>query len=497
MPPEDRVNILIVDDQSAKLASYETVLSELGETLIRAGSARQALAQLLKNEVAVILVDVCMPELDGFQLAEMIRDHPRYKNTAIVFISAIQLDEFDRLRGYQLGAVDYVPVPIIPELLRAKVEVFAELYRKTRQLERLNRELELRVAERTVDLEATNARLRLAIDVARLGTWGWNPDTGEIECSEQQCALLGYQSGEIEPSMRAVYQRLHPDDRARVAAELRRSKESGSPYHQVFRCIHPDGSTVWCDARGQSEGNSTDKPRRILGITMDISEHKLAEERQRLMLQELHHRVKNCLAAVQAIASLTARTAIGINTFIASFSRRIQSLSRTHTMLVNNNWQCIGIRDLLISELGTFDNGNADRLSLNGHPIELPSSIALSIGLAIHELTTNAVKHGSLSVPNGRVDIAWDLVGDGAGGRGLKLDWIERGGPPVARPRSRGFGSSLLPKIFDNQPGSTAELKFDIEGLQFHAIIPFFGPTALRRHAIFADGANQVRPRPR
>jgi len=149
MEAVEPVNILIVDDQPAKLMSYEAVLSELGESLVRANSAREALEQLLKTEIAVILVDVCMPELDGFQLAEMIREHPRFQRTAIIFISAIQLDEDDRLRGYQLGAVDYVPVPIIPELLCAKVKVFAELYRKTRELERLNKELENRVAERT------------------------------------------------------------------------------------------------------------------------------------------------------------------------------------------------------------------------------------------------------------------------------------------------------------------------------------------------------------
>ena len=132
----------MVDDQPAKLLSYEVILGELGENLIKATSGREALEQLLKNDIAIVLMDVSMPELDGFELAEMIHQHPRFQKTAIIFISAVHLTELDQLKGYERGAVDYISVPVIPELLRAKVSVFAELRRKTRQLEALNRELE-------------------------------------------------------------------------------------------------------------------------------------------------------------------------------------------------------------------------------------------------------------------------------------------------------------------------------------------------------------------
>jgi signal transduction histidine kinase len=161
---EEKVNILLVDDQPGKLLGYEVILSELGENLIKAGSANEALEQLLKNDVAVVLIDVCMPDLDGFELAAMIREHPRYQKTAIIFVSAIQVTDLDLLRGYAAGAVDYVPVPVIPDLLRAKVRVFAELYRKTRQLEVLNAELERRVAERTAELAQTNADLERRVE---------------------------------------------------------------------------------------------------------------------------------------------------------------------------------------------------------------------------------------------------------------------------------------------------------------------------------------------
>jgi signal transduction histidine kinase len=160
----DPVDILLVDDQPAKLLSYEAILGGLGENLIKAGSASEALEQLLKRNIAIILIDVCMPDLDGFQLASMIRDHPRFQSTAIIFVSAIQVTDLDLLRGYELGAVDYVPVPVVPEVLRAKVKVFAELYRKTRQLEMLNAELEKRVAERTAELAQANAELEERVE---------------------------------------------------------------------------------------------------------------------------------------------------------------------------------------------------------------------------------------------------------------------------------------------------------------------------------------------
>ena len=158
----DSVKILVVDDQPAKLLTYDAILSELGEELIRANSASEALEALLKHEIAVVLADVCMPDFDGYELAAMIRQHPRCQKTSIIFVSAVMMAEPDRLRGYQSGAVDYVPVPVVPEILRAKVGIFAELYRKTRALEELNAELERRVAARTAELEATTAALREA-----------------------------------------------------------------------------------------------------------------------------------------------------------------------------------------------------------------------------------------------------------------------------------------------------------------------------------------------
>jgi len=138
---KSKVNILMVDDHPGKLLSYEAILAELDENLIKASSGREAMEVLLKNDIAVVLMDVNMPELDGFELADIIRQHPRFEKTAIIFISAVHLTDLDRLKGYQRGAVDYIAVPVIPEVLRAKVSVFADLHRKSRDLEMLNFEL--------------------------------------------------------------------------------------------------------------------------------------------------------------------------------------------------------------------------------------------------------------------------------------------------------------------------------------------------------------------
>lgn len=467
------VNILVVDDQPAKLMSYEAVLDGLGENLIKAASAREALELLLKNDVAVILVDVCMPELDGFQLAEMIRGHPRYQSTAIVFISAVQLDDLDRLRGYRLGAVDYVPVPIIPELLRAKVKVFAELYRKTRQLEQLNQQLEQRVAERTMELEATNARLKLAIEAAQLGMWDWDVESGRVDWSNHYFTLAGYRPTEIGPSIDDWLERLHPDDASAAREQLQAALRSGEPYRQVVRFMQPDGTTLWCEARGQSETDARGQIRRMRGVLLDISSHKMAEERQRLMLRELHHRVNNSLATIQAIAGLTARTVPDVDTFYRSFSERIQSLSRTHTMLVAENWRRIALRDLLQSEMASFADGRQERLTCSGPPVDLPSALALSLGLVIHELTTNAAKYGALSTPSGRIEVTWELEDGRSRPSNLDLRWVERGGPPVSQPERKGFGTTLLNQVFANQADTKVDLVFGKEGLEFRAWIAY------------------------
>src|ERR1700730_5966568 len=228
MMTKDPINILLVDDQPAKLLSYEAILQDLGENLIKAGSAREALEQLLKQDIAIVLIDVCMPELDGFELAAMIRDHPRFQQTAIIFISAVALADPDRVKGYSYGAVDYLLVPVVPELLRAKVRVFADLFRKTRQLELLNAELERRVEERTAELTRANVELERRVEERtreRETAWAQVQQMQKLESLGQLTGgiahdfnnLLQVITGNLE-----IVSRNLPED----AARLRRAAES-------------------------------------------------------------------------------------------------------------------------------------------------------------------------------------------------------------------------------------------------------------------------------
>jgi PAS domain S-box-containing protein len=293
MASDDKVNILLVDDQPAKLLSYEAILAGLNERLIKAASAKEALEHLLKQEIAVILVDVCMPELDGFQLAAMIREHPRFQRTAIIFISAIHLTDVDRLRAYEMGAVDYVPVPVIPEVLRAKVKVFAELYRKTRQLEQLNQELERRVVERTAELEASTARLlkseerrSLALAAGQMGSWEWDPVDGRFVWDDGQYRIFGVDPASFDLTVDNVRALVHPEDWKHLQNAIKPAVPNTPSFQSEFRVCRPNGELRWCIGTAVASVDATDNVVRISGVTVDITDRKQAEERQVLLARD-------------------------------------------------------------------------------------------------------------------------------------------------------------------------------------------------------------------
>src|SRR5437660_1652150 len=451
MAEDDKVNILLVDDQPAKLLSYQAILAGLNERLIKAASAKEALEHLLKQEIAVILVDVCMPELDGFQLAAMIREHPRFQRTAIIFISAIHLTDVDRLRAYEMGAVDYVPVPVIPEVLRSKVKVFAELYRKTRQLEQLNAELERRVAERTAELEASSGRLvqseqrrSLALAAGQMGSWEWDPVNGRFAWDDGQYRIFGVDPESFDVTVENVRGLIHPDDWKHLQNAIKPAAPSTPSFQSEFRVCRPNGEMRWCIGTAVASVDATDHVVRISGVTVDITERKEAEERQALLAQEVDHRARNALALVQSIVQLTR--ADNIKSYIAAVDGRIAALSRAHTLLAQSRWQGADLARLVDEELAAYRVGDAHKIMASGPDVSLEPRTAQTLALALHELSTNAAKYGALSVLSGRVELAWELQP-----QSLVLRWVENGGPRVAPPASPGFGIKVISASVERQ----------------------------------------------
>ena len=466
----EKINILLVDDQPAKLLAYEVILKELGENLVAAASGREALEFLLKNEVAVILVDVCMPELDGFELAAMIREHPRFQKTAMIFISAIQVSDFDRLRGYEMGAVDYVPVPVVPEVLRAKIRVFAELYRKTRQLERLNAELEDRVRARTSELEQSTARLveseqrrSMAIAAGKMGSWDWDWVNGDWMWDEGQYTIFGVDSNSFDLSSENIQALFHPDDVDELREAWAGFARGVKSYEAEFRIIRPDGEVRWCVGTAAATSDRSGRVVRVSGVTVDITDRKRAEERQNLLTREVDHRAKNALALAQSIVRLTR--ARDVTAYVQAVEGRITALARVHTVLSLSSWQGAEIRGLVAEELAPYSE--AGQIHFHGSEVQLQPTTAQTLALALHELVTNSAKYGSLSTLSGRLAITWDVQDDT-----LILAWVETGGPEVTKPLSRGFGTRSVIASIETQLGGKADFDWRREGLICRLSVP-------------------------
>jgi PAS domain S-box-containing protein len=303
MGADGKVNILMVDDQPAKLLSYEVMLAELGENLIKATSAKEALEILLKTDVAVVLMDVSMPELDGFELATMIRQHPRFQRTAIIFISAVHLTDLDRLKGYEHGAVDYISVPVVQELLRAKVRVFAELHRKTRQLQALNRDLERRVLDRTEEL-AAKAEMLFKLNVELVGKnqeldaivhtapdiiFSRQPDGARDYISDRFYEYTGAAAGSAVGF--GWWDYLHPDDQERSRQRWLDCVQSGENYEAEYRLRGKDGNYRWFRARAVPIQDHLGKIVKWYGTCSDIHDSKLLEQSMRNSAIELEKMV--------------------------------------------------------------------------------------------------------------------------------------------------------------------------------------------------------------
>ena len=282
-------NILLVDDRPENLLALETVLADLGQNLVKAHSSAEALRHLLRQDFAAILLDVQMPEMDGFEAASLIRQRDRSRHTPIIFLTAIGRSDPDVFRGYAVGAVDYIFKPFSPEILKSKVRVFVDLFqmreRVGTQAERLiamNHQLEQEIGERRRAegaLQASEERYALMMRGTNDGLWDWNILTNEIYLSPRWKSMLGYGEQEITPAFSEWETRLHPEDRKRALSAVREHLEGRTAQFELeHRLLQKDGTYRWILARGMALRDERNVPYRMVGSHTDIAERKRAEE---------------------------------------------------------------------------------------------------------------------------------------------------------------------------------------------------------------------------
>ncbi|WP_071000362.1 HWE histidine kinase domain-containing protein [Methylobacterium sp. C1] len=254
---------------------------------------------------------------------------------------------------------------------------------------------------------------------------------------------------------------------------LRAALEAGEPGQGEALNYRKDGSTYVVEWLITPVREADGRITHWVSAQRDITERRGVEDRQALMVRELHHRVKNTLATVQAVLNATARSSLSIPEFTRALTGRIASLARTHALITEDLAQAASFEELLRAELDPY--GERGRLTLEGPKVGLPSALAVPVSMALHELTTNALRHGSLADPDGRLQVTWRLE-DGAAGCALRWDWSVHDGPPAAPPTREGFGSRLLNKVLATQTGAEVDVAFASDGLRVSVRMPLPAP---------------------
>src|SRR5262245_17520920 len=315
-------------------------------------------------------------------------------------------------------------------------------------------------------------RLAATYEHAAIGISEVDPDGRFLRVNEAICAITGF--GRKELLAGRLFRYTHPDDvdpdreafRKQVAGEL-------EFYSVEKRFIRRDGRVIWLSVRSSPIRDAESRLLYVVRVVQDVTEHKASERRQKLLMDELNHRVKNTLATVQSLASQTARAASSPAAFRERFEGRLIALSKAHDQLTMHHWESADLREVLSGSLAPYVGANQERVLLRGEDVELRPRAVLTLAMAFHELATNAAKYGALSVSTGRIEIHWRPVRLADDKQSvLRIDWLEKGGPPVAYPRQRSFGSKLIEGSIAAELGGTARLTFASEGLHCEIAIP-------------------------
>jgi PAS domain S-box-containing protein len=379
-----------------------------------------------------------------------------------------------------------VPVPVIPDVLRAKVKVFVELYRKTRELEQLNLKLEGHVAERTAELEASNMRLvqseqgrSLALAAGQMGSWEWDIAANRGTWDEGQYRIFGVEPKNFQISTDNIRNLLHPDDWEPLRQVVLRMAKGERTQQVEFRVRRPNGELRWCTGTAAASLDAAGDVVRISGVTIDVTERKEAEERQVLLAREVDHRARNALAIIQSIIRLTR--AKSVDDYVATVEGRIKALALAHTLLSDSRWHGADLGTLVAEEFAPYRSGN--KVELKGPNVSLSPATAQGIALALHELATNAAKHGALSSLKGKVGLTWQLQSDI-----LTLHWVENGGPPIKTPSARSFGLKVIKASIEQQLGGKTTFDWNPKGLRCDLSIALREAGESRQ----SDGAHQA-----
>ena len=314
-------------------------------------------------------------------------------------------------------------------------------------------------------LRESEATFRAMFDVSSVGKIEIEPGTGRfLRANASMCKFLGYSQAEL--LARSLFDVTHPEDRGYVRESCRRLAAGESAVFDVEeRYIRKDGTIVWARTTVNVIRDASGRPLRNTAVVLDFTERKAREEKEHLLMREINHRAKNMLSVVHSIAQQTA--AQNPKDFVESFSNRIQALSANQDLLVRNEWNGVEIEDLGRAQLAHYADLIGSRIAIQGPKLCLNPASAQAVGLALHELATNAGKYGALSTGTGRVDISWGTDGDT-----FTISWTEHEGPPVSAPRRRGFGTIVMKAMAERSVDGTVDLDYAPSGLTWHLTCP-------------------------
>jgi PAS domain S-box-containing protein len=324
-------------------------------------------------------------------------------------------------------------------------------------------------------LRKSEERYRSAMHLGRIGSWEIDFAKGIRTWTREGMALFGIDLpdglGQLGGSSDEFYQAMHPEDR-HLLAEYHALASKQDSFPAEYRILKPGGQVCWLAGYGRVLDRQPDgKARRVINVATDITERKTAEAHQRFLLQELSHRSKNLLTLVQSIADQSFRKSKDQKDFQSRLSGRLGGLAASNALLALGDWRGSSLRELIEFQLAPFVDLSGSQLELRGPEVTLAADASQAIGLALHELATNAVKYGALSSSHGRLSISW-AVDPAPSAGGLKLDWRERGGPLVTPPKQTGFGHVVIKSMIEQAVRGSVELDFAREGLHWSLQAP-------------------------